>query len=223
MGTPGRIGAGVVAGVLALGVLAQLLLPRIAASTVSSRLDRYGTVESVKVSAWPAVKLLWGSIDSLQVRARELTLSPAQTAKLLWEARDAARIELTAASVREGPLQMTDARLTKHDGALHAEARMSSSAVAAALPRGVSVRLLESGSGRARVRVRGGLFGIGPSVEALASPSAGKLVVEPVAPGLRALRLTLFSEPHIHVSGVSASVEGSGPLRYRLSISAALG
>jgi hypothetical protein len=99
---------------------------------------------------------------------------------------------------------------------------MSASAVAAALPRGVSVRLLESDAGRVRVRVRGGLFGVGASVDALAAPSAGKLIVAPVALGLRAITLTLFSEPHVHVSGVGASVEGSEPPRYRLSISAAL-
>ena len=41
-------------------VLAQLFLPRIAASRIASRVGRYGTVQSVSVKAWPAVKLLWG-------------------------------------------------------------------------------------------------------------------------------------------------------------------
>ena len=63
--------------------LAQVFLPRIAASRISSRLRRYGTVQSVSVKAWPAVELLWGSADSVRVRARSLTVSPAQTAKLL--------------------------------------------------------------------------------------------------------------------------------------------
>ena len=40
--------------------LAQVLLPRIAASRISSRVGRYGTVQSVSVKAWPAVELLWG-------------------------------------------------------------------------------------------------------------------------------------------------------------------
>ena len=50
-------------------VLAQLLLPRIAASRISSRVGRYGTVQSVSVSAWPAVELLWGHADSVRVKA----------------------------------------------------------------------------------------------------------------------------------------------------------
>ena len=60
--------------VLALA-LAQLLLPGIAASRISSRVGRYGEVQSVSVSAWPAVKLLWGSADSVTVRARSLRVS----------------------------------------------------------------------------------------------------------------------------------------------------
>ena len=50
-------------------------------------MGKYGTVESVSVKAWPAVKLLWGSADSVTVSAGSLSMSPAQTAKLLWEAR----------------------------------------------------------------------------------------------------------------------------------------
>ena len=72
-----RIALLAAAGVLLLLGLAQLLLPRIASSTISSRVGRYGKVESVSVSAWPAVELLWGSADSVRVKARRLSLSPA--------------------------------------------------------------------------------------------------------------------------------------------------
>ena len=58
--------------------LAQLLLPRIAASRICSRVGRYGQFDSVSVSAWPAVELLWGSADSVQVQAGSLALNPAQ-------------------------------------------------------------------------------------------------------------------------------------------------
>ncbi len=84
-----RIAAFLAGAALLVLALAQLLLPRIAAERISSRVGRYGSVESVSVSAWPAVKLLWGSVDSVRVRARHLSLSPAQAAKLLWEARGA--------------------------------------------------------------------------------------------------------------------------------------
>ena len=46
-------------------VLAQLFLPRIAASRISSRVGSYGKVSSVSVSALPAMELLWGDADSV--------------------------------------------------------------------------------------------------------------------------------------------------------------
>ena len=84
-------------------VLAQVFLPRIAASRISSRVGRYGTVQSVSVKAWPAVKLLWGDADSVRVQGGDACkLSPAQTAKLLWEARGMKRIRMTALAVQGG-------------------------------------------------------------------------------------------------------------------------
>lgn len=201
--------------------LAQVFLPRVAASRISSRLRRYGTVQSVSVKAWPALELLWGSADSVVVRARSLTLSPAQTAKLLWEARGLDSIELTASSVREGPLKLSEVSLHKHGQALVGAARMTDADVRAALPGGFGVRLLSSERGEVRVRASGGLFGVGASVDAAAGASNGKLVARPLGL-LSGLQLTLFSEPHVYVEGVGASVEDRPPLSYRLTMRASL-
>ena len=124
--------------VLLLG-LAQLLLPRIASSRISSRVGRYGNVESVSVSAWPAVKLLWGSADSVRVRAGQLSLSPAQAAKLLWEGHRVDRLDFTARSVRLGSLRVSEASVRKRGSALSAQARASEVDIRAALPKGAYV------------------------------------------------------------------------------------
>jgi hypothetical protein len=71
--------------VVALG-LVQVFLPKLAASRISSRLGKYGDVQSVHVSAFPAIELLWGDADAVTVHARSLSVSPAQTGKLLHEA-----------------------------------------------------------------------------------------------------------------------------------------
>jgi LmeA-like phospholipid-binding len=209
-------------GAVLLLSLAQLFLPRIAASRISSRLGRYGTVQSVHVKAWPAVKLLWGSADSVTVRARRLRLSPAQTAKLLWEARGLDRITMTAESVREGPLELSDVSFRKQGQALSAQARMAAAEVRSALPEGVEVRLLSSEGGQVKVRVAGGLFGVRTAVDAVAAASEGKLVVHPVLALLSGLQLTLFSDPHVYVQTVGASVEPSKPPSYRLTMRASL-
>ncbi len=210
-------------GALLLLGLAQVFLPRIAASRISSRVSRYGSVESVSVKAWPAVKLLWGSADSVRVRARSLKLSPAQTAKLLWEARGLNRIAMTAAAVQEGPLRLSDVSLAKQGQALTAQAHISGADATAALPSGVSVQLLSSEGGEVKVKAQGGLFGVRASVDALAGASDGKLVVRPLGVLLSGLQLTLFSDPHVYVQGVGASVVAVEPLSYRLTISARLG
>ncbi len=207
--------------VLLLG-LAQLFLPRIAAGRISSRLGRYGTVESVHVKAWPAVKLLWGSADSVTVRARSLRLSPVQTAKLLWEARGLDRISMTAETVREGPLRLSDVSFHKQGQALAAQARMAAADVSSALPRGAEVELLSSEDGEVKVRAAGGLFGVRTSLQAVAAASQGKLVVHPVAGLLSGFQLTLFSDPHVYVQAVGASAESSEPPSYRLTMRASL-
>jgi hypothetical protein len=211
--------AGAVVLVLAL---AQLLLPRIAAGVISSRIGRYGKVHSVSVSAWPAVKLLWGSVDSVRVRAGRLAMSPAQAAKLLWEGHTTASIDATAESVQLGSLRLSDATLQKRDSALSAQASTSEADVSAALPAGIGLKLLRSEGGQVEVQASGGLFGVGASVNAVAQASEGKLIAHPLGFLVEGLRLTLFSDPHVYVEGVGASVAGEQPLTYRLTMSASL-
>jgi hypothetical protein len=205
-----------------LMVLAQLILPRIAASRISSRIGRYGTVKSVKVSAWPAVKLLWGSVGSVKVKAGSLAISPAQVAKLLWEARGVSSMDVTAERVKVGPLQISDASLRKRGAALSAAAQTTEADVRSALPAGFAVRLLRSGDGEVEVSASGGLFGINASVLAVAGARAGKLVVHPLGLLIEGLQLTLFSDPHVQVQGVGASVLQTQPPGYRLTMQASL-
>jgi len=210
--------------VLALA-LAQIFLPRIAASRVRSRVEKYGTVKSVTVKAWPAVQLLWGKADSVDVKAGSLELSKAQTAKLLGEAHGVKSIHASAESVKEGPLQLYDASLQKHGDALSGAAWASQAAVKTALGEGFEVQLLHGEAGRVQMSVGGGLFGVKASLEAVAEAQEGDVVVHPLGFLLEGLKLTLFAEPNVYVEGVGASVaagpsgQGAG---YRLSFWASL-
>jgi len=202
--------------------LTQLLLPRIAVSRITSRVGRYGGVQSVSVSAWPALELLWGHADSVRVRANSLTLSPAQMSSLLWEARGASSMDVSAESVKLGALRLSDASLHKRGSALTARALASEADVKAALPSGFGVRLLRSEGGEVEVQATGGLFGLDASVNAVARASDGKLVAHPLGFLLEGLQLTLFSDAHVYVEGVGASVQSEQPLSYRLTMSARL-
>jgi LmeA-like phospholipid-binding len=217
-----RLALGLALGVILLLVIAQLVLPRIAVSRIKSRVGRYGTVESASVSAWPAVKLLWGSVDSVRVKAKSLTLSPEQAASLLWEARDTASMDVSAEQVQVGQLRVSDATLRKHGSALSAQAMTTEADVKAALPSGFGVRLVRSEGGEVEVQATGGLFGVNATVDAVAGASDGKLVAHPLGFLIEGIQLTLFSDPHVYVEGVGASVASKQPLTYSLKMSARL-
>jgi hypothetical protein len=223
----GRIAAGLAGAIALLLALAQLLLPGIAASRISSRVGKYGTVESVRVSAWPAIELLWGHADSVMVRAGRLTINPKQTTKLVWEARGAASLDVTAPAVQEGRLRLRNVSLRKRGSLLAAEAEMTQADVRAALPPGLSVRLLSSGGGNVKVKASGGLFGLSASVDAVAGPSEGRLIARPLGFLFGGVRLMLFADPHVQVEGVganalSAAAAAAATRRYLLTMTARL-
>jgi hypothetical protein len=225
VGRAGRIGA-LLAGALVLALaLAQIFLPGIAANRIRSRVEKYGTVRSVDVTAWPAVELLWGKAGSVDVRAGRVRLSTAQMAKLLGEARGAESLHVTAESLKAGPLQLEDATLRKHGDAFAASAWTSTADVQAALGQGFEVQLLRSGGGQVEMSVTGGLFGVKASVQAVAEAAEGKVVLRPRGFLLEGLKLTLLDEPGVYVEGVGASAaagpsgQGAG---YRLSFRASL-
>jgi len=212
----------VVGVVLGLLVLAQLLLPGIAADRIRSRVERYGKVASVSVSAWPAVKLLWGDADSVHVRAAALALPTGRVAPLLHEAQGIDTLTFRAESVRLGGLRLTAVSLQKQGKRLRAQGRASAADVQAALPPGVSVQLLGSRDGEVEVRASGGLFGLSASLDAVAQASGGRLVVHPSGLLLGGFALTLYSDPRVSVTGVSAVAGGGQPPGYLLSVTALL-
>jgi hypothetical protein len=224
VGRARRIAVIVIAAVALVIVLSQIFLPGIAASTISSRLRRYGRVQSVSVTAWPAVKLLWGQADSVKVRALDLGLSTQQAAKLMWEGRGADSVAMTASSVRLGPLRVSRVTLHKHGDSLSARGSVTAADVKAALPPGLSLELLRSEAGNVDVRASGGLFGVNASVDAVAGPQEGRLVARPLGLLLGGFQLTLFADPHVYVEGVGASPQsgaGESP-SYELQMSARL-
>jgi len=219
-----KIAGGTAGVVVAVGVLAQLLGPAIAAKVVRGKMQRYGTVKSVTVKAWPAVKLLWREAGEVTVRAGRLKVSPEQTAALLREAKGTERVSATAESVEEGGLRLTDTKLEKHGSALRTEGQVSAEDVRRALPEGVEVALVRSEGGTVEVRVSGGLFGVSASVDAVAQAQDGKLVARPTGL-LGGLKLTLFEDASVYVEGVEAHAIGGGPgerARYELEMWASL-
>jgi hypothetical protein len=212
-------GAGAIA---VLFVLAQLLLPGIAADRISARLARYGHIVSVEVKAFPAVELLWEHADTVRVRASALTVPLAQTGHVLREAGGAHDVDMHAAYVRVGPLVLSEVSFHKRGPRLVAVALASEAAVAAALPPGLHVRLLRSEAATVEVSVGGSLFGVGGEIDAIAQAREGKLIAHPANALLGLFSLTLYEDPHVYVDGIAAIPASAPATGYRLSMQARL-
>jgi hypothetical protein len=214
--------------VLAL-LLAQALLPGLAAHRVRARVARYGAVSSVSVKAFPAIKLLWGKADSVGVHARTLSVSPAQIGSLLWEAHDVSTMTVLAdeatlsTSALPNGLMLSHIHMAKHGSAVSASATLTQQQLNAAFPSGFRVEPVASGNGQVEARASGGLFGLQASISAVVRPFEGRLITEPKGLPFGGLAtVTLFSDPHLKVESVGLSIERSDPLTYGLSLTAAL-
>jgi LmeA-like phospholipid-binding len=224
------LGAFVVGFLLLLVVLGQIFLPTLAARRVRDRVARYGTVRSVSVSAFPAVKLLWGKADKVDVSAGSLSVQLSQIATLLWEAREADSMSISAETVTltavpelpEG-LTVNNLRMQKHGSAISATATLTQQQLNQALPSGFHVEPTASGGGQVEARASGGLFGVQASITALVKPLEGRLVAEPRGFPLAALgTVTLFSDSRLKVGSIGVRVLRAKPLTYGLSLVATL-
>jgi hypothetical protein len=206
------IAAGVLAGVvLVLLVVAQLVLPQVAADRLRHELSAHGRVTSVHVSAFPAIKLLWDRADSVTVRMSSLSSDVRLSGDLLSRAHETGRLDVRIGTARVGPLEGHDVRVLARGDVVHARASVSDGELAGALPLGLELAPVASGGGQLLLRGSASLFGIGFSADALLSASDGSLVIQPVGLPLASLaRLTVFADPRIDVEGVGASAYDGG-------------
>lgn len=224
-----RVVLGVLGVPLVVLVLAQAFLPGLAADRVRSLVARYGHVESASVRAWPAVELLWGKAGSATVRASGLTLTPAQAASLLWEARGvhsvtvhARRATLQVAGL-PGGLSVEDVTMHKYGSEVHASATLTQAKLDAALPGGFRVQPIASGPDGIEVQASGGLFGATASLRAIVTVSEGRVVAQPQGLPLASLAtVSLFADPHLEIRSVALRVVRHQPLTYALALTARL-
>lgn len=203
--------ASLVGVVLLLLVVAQLVLPSVAADRLRRQLSAYGHVTEVHVSAFPAIKLLFDHADSVTVRMSELHGDVRASGNLLLRANETGRLSMHIDTATIGPLEGHDVSVVAHDGEVHARASVSDSELQAALPPGLEVAPVASGGGQLLLRGSASLFGIGLSADALLSAQDGSLVIQPSGIPLGGLvRVTVFADPRIAVEGVGASGYSGG-------------
>jgi hypothetical protein len=196
--------------VVAVVVASQVFLPRIAADDVRSRIEPDGQVLSVKVSAFPAVQLLWHHADAVTVRLGEYRTAPDEVPGLLQEAGDVGTLKVSIATLHSGKLTLHDVKLTKTGAELVGSARIEESDLRAALPVIDSVTPISSADGQLRLRGTGGAFGITATVTAVVTASDGKVIVAPAGLLGDLLNVTVFNNPGVYVQSVTGAAVSGG-------------
>ena len=206
-----RLGAlGVAALVVVVLVVAQLVVPGIAAQRLRERLARSGRVLDVQVSAFPAIELLWHHADSVVVRMAGYRAAPANLPNTLDQAGNVGSLRASAQTFQDGLLTLHDASLVKQGNRLTGSATVNESDLRTAVPFLTSVTPVASSAGRLILRGSATLLGLSATVEATVSAQNGKLVVVPDVPFGGLATVTVFSDPRIEVQGVSASPTPGG-------------
>jgi LmeA-like phospholipid-binding len=190
--------------VLLVFVLAQLLLPGIAAQELRNDLQQSGTVLEVKVSAFPAIKLLWHRADSVVVRMGRYRSGSGRLGDTLGRAGDAGSLDASAQELDIGLLTLRGATLRKRGSEITGTATVSEADLRSAVFFLHNVEPVASAKGRLTLRGTASLFGLRATVGATLAAQDGALVVAPDVPFGGIATFTLFNEPNVHVESVSA-------------------
>jgi hypothetical protein len=195
--------------VLAVLIIAQLVLPGIAARDLRDDLSRSGTVLSVKISAFPAIQLLWHHADKVVVRMGRYQSAAGDLGTRLDGAGGVSTIDASAQEFDTGALTLRDATLRKRGSELVGSATIMQADLRAAVPFLQNVEPVASAEGQLILRGTASLLGLTASVNTVVAARSGALVVAPDVPFGGLATITLFNDPHIQVQAVSAvSVAG---------------
>lgn len=189
----------------------QVVLPRLAERRLKGDLADIGEVREVRVSAFPALKLLAERADRVEVVLGPTQAGTGDIGDLVDRARDTDELDARVASMRLGRLALRDLRLRKRGDALEGEAGLTLDALRAAVPPGIGFKPVDEGDGQLVLEATAGLLGINAKVRARLSARDGALVVAPEGIPFGGLAtLTVFSDPRIAVTEVGARRTADG-------------
>ena len=204
------IALGVAGVVVAVLIVAQLVLPGIAADRVRDQLARSGTVLAVNISAFPAIKLLWHHADHVVVRLGRYRAPASSIEGSLGSADAVGKLDVSAQELDSGVITLHDAVLHKRGSQLTGSATIMESDLRSAVPFLDNVEPVESSDGALVLRGTASLFGLSATVNAVVAAQDGALVVAPDVPFGGIATITLFNDPRLRVESVSATTAPGG-------------
>lgn len=196
----------------------QIVLPRIAAERLTASLSRNGQGVHVSISAFPAVELLFGEADSVNVRIARLVAGSHHVGDLLTRAERVGSLDARVGELETHGLTLHDVLLRKRGAALTASANVTRQAVQTILPLDLTLSDTPPGGNGLIVRGKMSVFGHAMRGAAAVQAQDGVIVLRPALPvigfALDPLQVTLFNDPAVWVDRVQAVSTGSA---YRLT------
>ncbi len=206
----------VLAVLVILLIVAQFVLPGIAAQRLRDRLSKSGQVQDVQVSAFPAIELLWHQADRVVVRMKNYHSNPGHLSSQLDQAADTGSLDASAGELDTGLVTLHDATLRKRGNGLTGSATVTAADLRSSLG-GAIQNLQPVASGGGQLTLQGTVLGV--TADATLRAQNGALVIQPDVPLLNFVTLTVFSDPHVEVQGVGAA---GAPGGFSLSANARL-
>jgi hypothetical protein len=199
--------------VVALVVVAQFVLPGLAAKRLRADLAAQGSDVHVEVSAFPAIKLLLKHADKVTISVGAYTTDDASSADsgddlpgLLAQTKATKNLDVDVRILNDRLLRMQDVHLHKDGDALVANVTLLKSDIDAALP----AHLRLTGSDADGLTVSGSTSVFGESLDAdarIAVDDDGSLVLSPDDSGIGLgdlVSVPIFEDDRVAVDAISA-------------------
>jgi hypothetical protein len=198
--------------VLVMLVASQFALPAIATSRLTASLSRTGTDVHVSISAFPAVELLLGDADTVNVSIGRMVSATHHVGDLLARTANVGALTATVRELRTHGLVLTNVSLRKRGARLTAVATVTRAAVQTLLP--LHLVVTPTAPGTNGLLVHGAVSVLGHSISVTGEVHAqnGNIVLNPKASGvaslLNAIHFTIFTNPSVSVDTVTAVAHG---------------
>ena len=195
---------------LSLVAAGQLVLPELAERNLRDDLEPSGQVRDVDVSAFPAIKVLFGRADRVEVEMGEVKAGQGELADLLARTADTDELRARATTLRVGPFVARDARLTKDGERLRGSVAVTVAELTAALPLEVGLQPVETEDGSLLLEATAGVLGQQVTVRARLAAREGDVVIAPEGLLGGFATLTVFSDRRVRVRRVGAEPATGG-------------
>jgi hypothetical protein len=122
---------GVIAAAFAVIIVAaQIIVPGIGEGEIEDRLTENGGAATVELSAMPAVRLLWGDGDSIDVHGSDLDLDLSENPEVFDRLDGFGKVDVSLSDFRAGPFDVTSFALARDGDGPYAVRSVSSTTTA---------------------------------------------------------------------------------------------